>query len=248
MKTYQLVFLALALCVTSAFAQNGPQQRPQITISGAADVKVAPDQVNIRLGVESRNDNLNEATRINDERMRSALQFLKSAGVPNKNIQTDFINVMPEYNNNSWAKPVVYIVRKSIEINLTNVAKFETIMTGLLTNGINNVQGIEFRTSQLRKYRDEARAKAIQAAREKADTLCAELGVKRGRPLNINANEWGSVWNPYGSWWGNQGYGFASNAQVVAQNAGGAPDESGETVALGQISVSATVNVSFAIE
>lgn len=233
----------MALSLTSAFAQ--------INVSGTADVKVAPDQVDIRVGVETRNENLNEATTTRDERVKRALQFLKSAGVPDKDIQTDFISVMPEYNDHtdSWrTKPAVYIVRESIEINLTNIANFETIMTGLLTNGVDQVHGIEFRTSQLRKYRDEARAKAIQAAREKADALCAELGVKRGKPLNINANEWGGVWNPYGSWWGSQPYGYANNAQVVVQNPGGAPDESGETVALGQISVSATVNVSFAIE
>jgi len=248
MKTYQPVFLALALCATSAFAQNG-QQPPQINISGTADVKVAPDQVAIRFGVESRNENLNEATRAHEERMRSALQFLKLVGVPDKDIQTDFINIMPEYNGDSWhAKAAIFIVRESIEVNLTNIAKFQTIMTGLLTNGVDHVNGIEFRTSQLRKYRDEARAQAIHAAREKADALCAELGVKRGRPININANESGGFWNPYSSWWGGQGYGFASNAQVVVQNANGASDENGDTIALGQIKVSATVNVSFAIE
>jgi uncharacterized protein YggE len=243
MKTLALsIIVALSL---TAFGQEG--QRPQINISGSADVKVAPDLVNIRVGVETRNENLDEARRKHDERMRSALQFLKSAGIPSKDIQTDFINVTTDYNNDSWrTKPLVYIVRKSIEINLTNITKLEAVMSGLLTNGVDHVHNVEFRTSQLRKYRDQARAKAIQAAREKADALCAELGVKRGKPLNISANEWGGQWGGYGSW--GQSYNYVGNAQVAVQAPGGDADSVGDTLSLGQISVSATVNVSFALE
>src|SRR5436190_6566006 len=202
MKKLLLLTLVFAAPLVPALAQQA-QQPPQINISGSADVKVAPDQVNIRVGVETRNENLDEARRKHDDRMKRARQFLKSAGVSAKDIQTDFISVAPEYNNDSWhTKPVVYIARKSIEINLTNITKLEMIMTGLLTNGVDHIHNVEFRTSQLRKYRDEARAKAIQAAKEKADALCAELGVKRGKPLNINANEWGGLWTGYGGSWG----------------------------------------------
>ena len=48
------------------------------------------------------------------------------------------------------------------------------------------MQAVRLRTSQLRKYRDEARAKAIRAAKEKAVALAGELGVKIGRPHSIS--------------------------------------------------------------
>ena len=64
-------------------------------------------------------------------------------------------------------QPVYYIVRKTIGIKLTNISGFDGVLSGLITNGVNNVQGIDFRTSELRKYRDKARTLAIQAAKEK---------------------------------------------------------------------------------
>ena len=174
--------------------------------------------------------------------MKTALGFLKASGVPDKDVQTDFISVAPEYGNDlTRTKPVVYIIRKSIEIKLTSVTNLEPVLTGLLNNGVNHIHNVDFRTTQLRKYRDQARAMAIRAAREKADALAQELGVKCGKPININASEWGGWWSGSGSYWGGRGgYGFNNVAQNAVQNAGGPSDSPGETLSVGQISVSAT--------
>jgi hypothetical protein len=141
---------------------------------------------------------------------------------------------------------VTYVVRKSIEVKLTKVDAFEAVLSGLLTNGVNVVHGIEFRTSELRKHRDTARAMAVRAAREKADALAAELGVKRGKVYSLNANDWGGWWSPSGSYWGGR-YG-GGMAQNVVQNLGGPSEAEDGTLAIGQISVSASVNVSFLIK
>src|SRR5208282_5170374 len=96
----------LALPLTPAFSQT-----PQISVSGSAEVKVAPDEVRLSVGVETRDADLNIAKSQHDERIASALKFLKASGVPDKDVQTDFISVSPEYDyNSSRIKPVVYIV------------------------------------------------------------------------------------------------------------------------------------------
>jgi hypothetical protein len=146
---------------------------------------------------------------------------------------------------------VAYIVRKSIEIRVTAITNFEGIVTGLLANGVNYVHGIDFRTSQLRQYRDQARELAIKAAKEKADAMASALGVKRGKVYNINVNDWSGGWGGYGGRWGAQWGGF--NGQNNIQNLGALSDVAGadtaaETFSVGEISVSATVNVSFLIE
>jgi uncharacterized protein YggE len=246
MKKCFIVTLVLAISSLSrAFAQS-PQQPPLITVSGSAEIKVAPDIVSLRVGVETRNRNLQDAKRENDERVAKVLAFLKASEVKPKDVQTDYISIEPNYDNDiSREKPVIYVARKSIEIKLTKVEAFEGIITGLLTNGINFVHGIDFRTSELRKHRDAARASAIRAAREKADALAAELGVKRGKAYNINATDWGN-WGYNSSYWGRSYGGMMSQNSV--QNAGGAAEPTGDTLSIGQISVSATVNVSFLIE
>src|SRR5450759_1312856 len=190
MKTKLILILALlTLPLTPAFSQYA-QPPPQISVTGSAEVKVAPDEIRISVGVETRDADLNVAKSQHDELMTGALKFLKTSGVSDKDVQTDFISVSPEYGNDiARTKPVVYIVRKSIEIKLTTVTNLESVLTGLLNNGVNHVHGVDFRTTQLREYRDQARAMAIRAAKEKAEALCEELGVKCGKPYNISATE-----------------------------------------------------------
>ena len=244
MKTRFILILAVAtLPFTPAFAQ--------INVSGSAEVKVAPDEIRLSVGVETRDQNLDAARQQNDERIASALVFLKGAGVKDKDVQTDFISVVPDYDyNSSHVKPVAYIVRKSIEIRVTAITNFEGIVTGLLTNGVNYVQGIDFRTSQLRKYRDQAREMAIKAAKEKADAMASALDVKRGKVSSITVNDWtGGYQNRWGSQWGGFISGQINNVQNLGDLSGAASaDNVAETFSVGEISVSANVNVSFLIE
>ena len=109
--------------------------------------------------------------------------------------------------------------------------------------GANYVHGVQFRTTELRKYRDQARAKAIIAAKEKAVALAKELGQKVGQPRTINEG-YGGWYSPYNSgWWGSYGYGGMT--QNVVQNVGSGSSETEGTIALGMITVNAKITVTF---
>lgn len=246
---------------------------PEISVSGSAEVKVAPDEVDLNVGVEIRDENLESAKRKNDKSVSDALEFLKHNGVKDKDVQTDYIAIEPEYDPNARSdadidprtglplpfhnhkyqaptKPDFYVVRRSIGIKVTDVSNFDSILTGLITNGVNSVQGIEFRTTELRKYKDQAREMAIKAAKEKAGAMASALEVKVGKLYYISINDWGgsSSWSRGG--WGYTGGGggantYQNNAVVDANSATGV---NGATFAVGQISVSAQVNVTFLIQ
>jgi len=257
------IFLVIGLMT---LPQLSATAEPQINVSGSAEVKVAPDEVDLNVGVETRHESLNEAKRQNDERVSKALEFLKHNGVKDKDVQTDYIMIEPLYDPNAGVdprtglplpgydkhkllvEPVYYLVRKSIGIKLNNISSFDMVLSGLITNGVNHVHRIDFRTSELRKYKDKARAMAIQAAKEKAEAMASELGVKVGKPYSINVNDWSgwSGWSPQSTW--GYGGGGGGTFQNVSQNAGGGTEKTGATFAVGQISVSANVNVTFLIQ
>lgn len=244
MKTRLILSLAVAaIAALPAYSQQPPP--PQISVSGTSEVKVVPDEIYLRLGVETRDAALEVAKKQNDERVAKALAFLRSKGVADKDVQTDFINIEPTYEDYSARKVQVYVVRKSIEAKVTDIKGFEALLAGLLSSGVNTVHGIDMRTSQLRKHRDTARAMAIRAAREKADALAAELGVKRGKVYSVNATDWGGWWNASAGWNSRMNGLMAQNSMV---NAGGPAESAESTLSVGQISVSATVQVSFLIE
>jgi len=245
-KSIILVIGLTSLSALPAFCQYGYEPKPQVSVAGSAEVKVAPDEVRLRVAVETRAETLDPARIENDQKIAAALAFLKQNGISDKDMKTDFINIQPDYNySSSRVKPVAYIVRKSIEVRLSKVSEFQSVLTGLLTNGVNVVDGVDFRTTELRKYRDQARAMAIRAAKEKAKALVSELDAKLGKPINVSAYEH-SGW---GGWYQNgfNGYAQMQNAQVSV-NGAAASDEGSDAFAAGQISVSATVNVSFLID
>ncbi len=215
-----------------------------ITVTGDADVRVAPDEVIVTLGVETWNEDLAAAKSDNDSRVSRLLAMTKKLGIVSKYVQTEHISIEPVYDDYWYYKQNLkgYLVRKTVVITLNDISRFEDLLTGALEEGITNVHGIQFRTTDLRRYKDEARSLAINAAAEKAAALAGELGQEIGEPLSISENQ--SGWRSwYGSWWGSYGAGYM--AQNVIQNIGGAGFSEDGTIAPGQISVNAGVTVTF---
>ncbi|MEN6519798.1 MAG: SIMPL domain-containing protein [Armatimonadota bacterium] len=141
----------------------------------------------------------------------------------------------------------MYGARQMIRVTLKDVSILEDLLTKSLEAGVIRIVGVNFRTSNLRKYRDQARTMAIKAAKEKAALMAGELGCKIGQPQSISEQpSYGRDWYYYGSsWWGGGG-GYSSSANSV-QNISDEPSSSYDNTALslGQIAVTARVTVSF---
>ena len=236
--------LALSISAQAQFVSSAASN--SITVSGDAEIKVVPDEVILILGVETSDKNLKIAKSLNDERIKKVLALAKDYGISSQHIQTDYISIQPEYRDYRVTGELLgYVVRKTIVIRLKDIPKFENLLSDALEAGVSYVHGIEFRTTELRKYRDQARAMAIKAAQEKATALANEVGRKAGKALSIGETAYGS-WSGYNAWWGNRwGGGVAQN---VTQNAGGLSPGDAGSLAPGQITVRATVSVTFALE
>jgi hypothetical protein len=245
---------ALLLTVTfgaaPAAAQTAPPQdhaEPRlITVTGEAVVKAVPDEVVLTLGVESSDKQLRRARSLNDERVKQVIAAAEELGVAAKDIQTDHISIEPRYRDGYEQRDFIgYFVRQTIEITLRDVSQFENLLTDVLDAGANYVHGIQFRTTELRKHKDEARALAIKAAREKAVALAQELDQGVGQPYAIREDQEG-WWSGYNSWWGSAG--GLGMTQNVVQNAGNTGADMAGSLAPGQLNVTAKVTVSFELE
>lgn len=241
------MFIVPATPPTISNAEGENTTPSTISVSGSADVRVVPDEVIIALGVETSDTNLLAAKSKNDERVSSVIKVLTDNGVEAKYIQTDYLSIQPRYRDSYDQQSFLgYWVRKSVAVTLKDVAKFETVLTGVLEAGANYVHGVDFRTTELRKHRDTARSLAIRAAKEKAEALAAELGMKVGQVTNI-AEGYGGWSFPYGNWWGGA-YGGAQSQNVLQNTGGNTPSsDDNSTLSLGQISVTAQVTVTFTL-
>ena len=215
-----------------------------ITVTGEAEVRVPPDEVVLTLGVETWDKDLGIAKKQNDERVKKVLALAKQYKIEPKLVQTDHLSIEPRYKNGYTREEFIgYFVRKTIVFTLRDISKFEDLLSSALETGADYVHGVRFRTTKLRQYRDQARALAIQAAKEKAKALAKELGQKIGKPHSIN-EEHSGWWHWYNSAWGSR-CGGQNMAQNFVQNVEITPSATERSIALGQISVNARVRVSF---
>ena len=252
MKKFMMRFILVSsFLLLSNISWSQDQLPPRmITVNGEAEVNVVPNEVILTLGVETRDASLATAKTQNDAAVKNVLKLAKEFKIDDKYIQTDYLGITPiydEYNKIKEKDISGYLVRKTIAITLKDVSKFETFLQRALDSGVNYVHGVQFRTTELRKYRDQARSLAIKAAREKAVDLAQELGQKIGKPHNIQEYS-GGWWSGYGSWWG-QSWNSGMSQNVIQNSVGGQGSSDSEgAVALGQIKVNANVTVSFELE
>jgi uncharacterized protein YggE len=236
----------LAVALLCAGIAAAAQQT--INVTGDAEVKVAPDQVQISLGVETRAKTMSDARADNDRRVRGILASARRSGIQEKDIQTDFIQLGISYQSDGLT-PQYYYARKSIELVLRDVNRMEQTLSAAVDAGATHIHGVQFTTTKFRENRDKARSLAVTAAMEKARDMATAAGMKVvGGPTGISAFQYGGQsW--YASGWGYGSGAYAGRAQNVivdaGSNAGGAAQG---TVALGRISITAAVSMTFRIE
>jgi uncharacterized protein YggE len=232
----------ILLCVASRASAQIPGGRT-ISVNGNAEVRVAPDEVILSVGVETDAKDIAVARSDNDSRVKAIVQALRTQGVSADHVKTEFLDLQPRYRDYDARRDFLgYLARRSLVVTIRDVSKFESILSSVLAAGANYVHGIEFRTTELRKHRDEARRLALIAAREKAEAMAATMKVSLGEPVSIQEG-YSGWWSPYSSWWGPR-YG-GQMVQNVVQESGARGAGADDALMPGQISVTATVNVAF---
>jgi uncharacterized protein YggE len=179
---------AFACCIALVpplFGQDTCSHPRIISVTGTAEIKVAPDEVSLTLGVDSHDKDLAIAKADNDRRIKKLLNLTHAAGVDAKNIQTSALTIGPEYSDEKIPKLLGYQASQTVTVTLTDLSKYEDLMTNSLRAGVNRVDGINFFVADPKKYRGEARLQAVRAAHEKAKAIATELGQTIGKPWEV---------------------------------------------------------------
>ena len=241
---------SLLVFALSTFAGSSMAQTPQRTVSvtGSAEVKVVPDTVVVSLTASNRGENLLKTQNENDAVVKRYLRFLrKQLKVKSKYVQTDHHRVSPDYyycsgqqRNSADCDPLkvrFYTVTKSIQVRLVDPSRYETVIRKAFEMGVTRINGVQFVSTELRKHRDEARKLATIAAKDKAKAAANTLGMKLLKPISMTVTE--NRWGEHRSMTNN-----TVQNRISLQSSGADSDG----LALGQISISAEVRVSFEME
>jgi len=232
---------APALAIGAAATDATCDSNRAINVSGSAVINVQPDQVTLQLGVTSNDSTPDGVHAKNTAAIKRVIAVIKAQGVADKDISTDYYIIHPIYNYDTITG---YRINNVVAVKLKDVSKVSAVLASALESGANEVVDVTFQTTQLRRYRDEARAAAMKAAQEKAQALTGAVGTQPGCVLSIDENTGSSY---YGGWWGGRNQ---LQTQNVIQNAPTNDQLSADDgpISLGQIAVKAEVNVRFSLK
>jgi uncharacterized protein YggE len=230
MKISVLIVSCLILS-SPAIAEDKPPAKV-VRVTGTAEVKVVPDRAVIEIGVEQQNSSASAAKSGADAVARRVLAGLRDGGVEEKDIQTTFLALRPQFDYRKGMRISYFVAEQTMSVTVRDLSKLDALLESLIKAGGNRIDTIDYETSDLRKYRDQAREQAVKAAREKAEALAAALGQQIGKAQAIEE----MVEPAY------QGYGFLPNTTTAGNRSRG---QGGPSLAAGQKSISASVVVSF---
>ena len=246
MKTIVFVLLGVLVFTGTAHAQQTYDDRHRISVTGEALVNVAPDRVIVTFGVDTRDMVLDTAKRQNDAIVKRALAAIKAMGIGDRDIQTDRLSIEQRFESPGGREVFAgFTIRNMFVVSLGDPAKVDALITAALDSGVNYLLNVEFRTTELKKYREQARELATRAAREKAEKMASALGERVGQALQIDEAGQNSGVSYYSSWSSGWGAGNRGNAGASQNTVGISGGETVDTVALGKVGVRASVRVVF---
>jgi len=225
------ILILAVLFMTASYSQE-QKQIPMINVSGEGKVKVAPDQALISVSIETKGTKAEEVKRENDQKMDAILKFIKKSNIAKEDFQTQRVSLNPNYDYEK--KKHNYIATQSLQILLKDLAKYDELTEGLVDEGINRIDNVEFKSSKMTQLQSDARKLAIKDAKIKAEDFVSVLSQKVGKAILISDNS--QIYIP--------------QPRMYAMKTSMAMDESAprETLAIGEIEITANVSVSFILD
>jgi uncharacterized protein YggE len=231
-----LLLACAAFPAAPALAQSDPALAPGATrleVVATGEVSRVPDLARIGAGVVTTAPNASAALEQNARQMAAVRAALKRAGVADRDIQTSSINLFPDYrqDNNGTAPPQIVGYRASNEVSVRfrDIANAGRILDALVAQGANQINGPSLSIENSDAAMDEARTKALAAARARADLYARALGKRVMRVIAVS-----------------EGGGPVVNSLPMVRARIAASDST--SIEAGEQSVTATLNVVFELQ
>lgn len=200
-----------------------------ISVSGVAKVEAVPDRFVIVFGVEEQASSPSAAASAVDTKIGAILELTSKRGIKSEDMATDNFSLQPQYDRHLSRVITGYEASRRVTVVLKSPEEVSTYLPEIFEAGANTLYDVRFESTEIIKLRHDAQLRALQAARDKASRMAEALDQKIGAPQTIQehhstfqAPQFGNAYIP-----------SSSSASVT------------QSIAAGQIEVSASVDVIF---
>lgn len=217
---------------------NQPYART-ITVSGDGKISAKPDIANVSLSVVSKGLTVKQVTTDNNTKMNAVIAAVKGLSVEDKDITTSAYNLYPEYDYSTLDKGglnkiIGYNLTQEVTVKVRDLNKVDDVLDSATKSGANQVGALSFDIDDTGPIKQQARQKAFDAAKKKAQEMAGEAGVGLGRVVTFSEAA-APVQYPM--------YNFAMEAKSAGATPAPAPD-----IQPGQKELTMSVSVTYEIE
>ena len=210
-------------------------QQTGIWVSGTGKVYVTPNIAELTLGVEAQATTVAVAQANANQAMNAVIAAIKAQGVAEADIQTQYFNITEVTKwdaDKNEATITGYLVTNTVVAKIRDIDKTGDVIDAAVVAGGDyiRINGLNFTVQDPNTYYAQAREQAITYAMQKAQQMATLTGVKLGDILYITE----SSYMPSGNYY-------------EVRTGAPAPDM-GTSVSIGQLEVTTTVTIVYAIE
>lgn len=235
--------VVVALCAALASPLLGHEEEhameelvPVLSVQGAGEARVEPDEANVRLGVMAQANTAREAQEQVSRTANAILEAVRRLGVQPQQVQTSELFLGPIYGQNrpeAQAEPRItgYQASNVVSIRLEKLDQVGPVIDAGLGAGANRLDGVVFGLRNDAAARAQALSAAVAEARAKAQTLAGAAGVRLAELVEVT--EGGVSFTPVYQ------RGRAAMESMAM--------DAGTPVSSGQVSVSASVTLRYRI-
>ena len=182
-----LLILALGafigLKAWNAYAEHdaigrAPLPRNTVTIDGNGKVTGKPTLANVEVGVYSQGKDVPSVQTDNTQKVNAVIAAVKALGVVDADIQTSNYSISPQFDYNNGKQTLIgYTVSQSVNVKVRDLTKVGDVLDKAGSLGANQINGVTFSIDDPTSLQADARKKALDDARSKADQLAGALGL-----------------------------------------------------------------------
>lgn len=202
-----LVVLVLAYSAwsyTKSYSESiQPSSFRSFAVTGEGKVVAVPDVAEFTFSVITEGGkNIADLEKKNTDETNKAVQYVKNNGVDVKDVKTQGYNITPRYQYFNCPHPessitpcppaeiVGYTITQTVLVKVRDFSKVGDILSGVVAAGANQTSGLNFTIDDPTTVKNQARADAIEKAKDQAKLVAQAGSFSIGRLLSIDENNY----------------------------------------------------------
>lgn len=226
--------------LNDSMAQSSNELKRVISVSGEGSAQALPDMATVRFGIVVRDEDPEEARRINAETSKQAMNSIRELGIEESKLSLQTLRLQPVREYDSESRRHIergFEATRELVVIVEDLDQLPKLISQLVQKGANRLNGITYGLKDQNRARDAALVQAVNRARQKAELMCATLGVRVGKVIEVQEQSM-DVPRPV--------FMREASPQVMLAKSGTAPEP--DAYAAGEIEVKAVVRITFQLE